>query len=479
MRQDLQLTVAEAVHATGAELLSGRPQGLLGGVCSDTRLLQPGDLYFAIKGERFDGVDYVSQALAAGASGLVIPAHALPRLPTLELGERAVPILAVPDTRAALGRLAHWHRRRFGVQLAAVTGSNGKTGTKELVGAALALAGPTLKTSGNLNNDIGLPFTLLQLRPEHRFAVLELGMNAPGEIAYLAGLALPRIGVITCVAAAHTEGLGSIEGVAAAKGELFEALRPDGVAVVNLDDPHVVAQARRTSAPVLTFGTSAGADVRVVQASSGAGPLGTGGASGILEVGGRLLPVQLKLLGRHNLLNAAAALAVCRAFDLEPEPCLLAMGRVLPAPHRLAVQRLLGLTVIDDCYNANPGSMVAALDTLEALAAEAIGHARKIAILGEMRELGAESLRLHQQVGRHAGRIGLELLITVGREAEALGEEARRTGGVKRWVHQEEAGEVAELLLERSRPGDLVLLKGSRRVGLERVLDGLRRGEVH
>ncbi|MBM4319616.1 MAG: UDP-N-acetylmuramoyl-tripeptide--D-alanyl-D-alanine ligase [Deltaproteobacteria bacterium] len=484
MKQPVEFRIEEIRQATGGTLLGGRVQQLVHGVCTDTREIEPGDLFVALKGERFDGHAFLAQALARGAAGLLVAGAAVPSLPTLETGpDASVPVIAVDEPRLALGRLALWHRSRFQVQLVGITGSNGKTSTKELLAEALAEFGPTLRTRGNFNNELGLPMTLLGLNEGHCYAALEMGMNHPGEIAYLASLALPCVGLVTNIAAAHTAGVGDVEGVAAAKGELYAALPPDGIAVVNLDDHRVVAQAAtRTTARRVTFGRAPGADVHIVEAVPGGGRPGRGGGSqGVLEVDGSRLPVQLKLVGAHNVVNAAAALAACLGLGLDCEQALSAMELVPPSPHRMVLVRVQGRQVLDDCYNANPASMLAALDTLEQLvrqAGAAQGSAvRCFAVLGEMLELGELEEQLHRQVGRRAAELGLELLVTVGERARALGDEARARGLGARWLHATEAAGVGRRLLGVTRPGDFVLLKGSRRVGLERVLDELKQVE--
>lgn len=486
MRQPVSLRIGDVIQAAGGTLLVGDPERVVHGVCTDTRELTPGDLFVALRGERFDGHAFLTQALSLGAGGLLVAEKAVPGLPTLEDGPGGTPVVTVDDTRLGLGRLARWHRSRFSVQLVAITGSNGKTSTKELLAAALDEVGPTLRTRGNYNNELGLPLTLLGLGPEHCYAALEMGMNHPGEIAWLASLARPRIGVVTNVAPAHTEGLGSVDGVAAAKGELYEALRPDGVAVVNADDPRVVAQAQaRTAARQIRFGRAPGADVRICEAHPAGGP--RRGAHGVLEVAGQRLPVGLKLTGAHHVANAAAALAACLGLGLDAETSLRAMELVRPSPHRLVQQQIQGRLVLDDCYNANPASTLAALETLHELGLTGSSRSSDgrdgrgggvclAAVLGEMLELGVLEEELHRQVGRRAAELGLGLLVTVGERAAWIGEEARACG-LPSWEHRDAAPGVGRLLLERTRPGDVVLLKGSRRVGLERVLDELKQAE--
>ena len=471
MRRPLRLTVAELCEAVCARLLRGDPLLMLDGLSTDTRVIQVGELFIAIRGERFDGHHFLSIALAKGARAAMVDEQSLGEGLCRAIELAGIPVIVVGDTRRALGLLAQRHRLSLRVRVVGITGSNGKTTTKELLAAALAVYGSTHSTRGNFNNDVGLPLCLLELDPEHHFAVLEMGTSAQGEIAWLAELARPELGLVTNIAAAHTEGLGGIEGVAAAKGELYEAIGPDGVAVFNLDDPLVRVQVERCRAVRrLSFGRSPGADVRVIEAH--AFERDGLGAAGILEVGGRRLPLHLRLIGKHNLFNAAAAAAACLGLGLDPEPALAAMEQVSAQPHRMDLRAVGDLLLLDDSYNANASSSLVAVAALAALASRkraARFPARMVVVLGEMLELGLCSEELHRQVGRKVAELGVDLLITVGEQARWAGEEYRRTGPGS-WVHLKEAPEVGPALAGWLKPGDHILLKGSRRVGLERVL---------
>jgi len=436
---------------------AGHPIGTLpqsfAGVSTDSREAMPGALFVALRGERFDGHAFLPQARTAGAVAALIQregAHPVD-----------LPVIEVDDTLRALGALAHGHRRRFQPAVAAVTGSVGKTTTKELLGAALSPLGPVLKTEGNLNNEIGVPLTLLRLGPRHAAAVIEMGMNHLGEIARLAALAEPRVGVVTNVRGVHLESLGTIERVAEAKGELYRGLPADGVAVANADDPLALAQARASGRRVVTFGRSA-ADVQLVSVRQS-----LRGVELEVRAGGRTLRGEAAFLGEHSAIDACAALAAAEACGVPVERAVAALASARPAPHRLAVLSLPdGVTLLDDCYNANPHSTIAALDTLRAL-----GEGRRLgAVLGDMLELGPEELELHRRVG--AAAAGLAWLYAFGPRARSLAIGAREAG-VPEVGHGTELERGLAWIRERLRPGDLLLLKGSRGMRMERFGEAL------
>lgn len=440
---------------------SGRPgaRASYSAVFTDTRKPTPDGLFVALRGERFDAHDFLGAAVAAGAAGLVV-----------EQGRAAgldaphVALFEVRDTLEALGGLARFHRQRFRVPVGAVTGSNGKTTTKELVASILQVRGPALKTEGNLNNEVGLPLTLFGLEPRHTAAILELGMNRPQEIRRLTDIARPDAGLITVVQPAHLEGLGSLEGVAKAKAELFWGLAPDATAVVNADDPRIVAEARGVRCKVLTFGRAREAAVRLERVE----PRGQAGLELSIGWEGRTTPVALKLIGAHNAMNATGAFALALALGYAPEECRRGLEAAQAVTRRLTLRQAPGgVTVVDDCYNANPASMAAALETLEGLAPAGRG----VAVLGDMLELGAAELEAHRRLGEltaaHAGTA-----VFVGPRAAAALDAARaRLGDAA--AHFEEPAQALEWLRPRLREGDVVLVKASRGMHLERVVDAL------
>ncbi len=449
----------QVVAATGGRRTRSGPRASYGAVCTDTRALSPACLFVALAGERFDAHDFLPAAVAAGAAGLVVKAG---RAPEALAGNYAV--FEVTDTLRALGALGKFHRARFDVPVGAVTGSNGKTTTKELVAAILGTRGPALKTTGNLNNEVGVPLTLFGLGPEHVAAVVELGMSNPGEISRLTELVQPAAGLITVVQPAHLHGLGSLEGVASAKGELFRGLPAGATAVVNADDARVKAQAEDCSAKQLTFGRVAGADVRLARLTS----LGRQGLDVGLAFQGKEFRVRLAFVGEHNALNAAGAFAMGVALGYRPEECVAGLETARPFARRLNLAAAPGgVTVLDDCYNANPSSMGAALETVASLARAEGGRA--VAVLGDMLELGPDEAAEHLALGEKVGRlVALAAFFgprsAAGRESAGLGQAA---------AHFTEVEPLVAWLRPRLAAKDVVLVKASRGMRLERVVEAL------
>lgn len=448
----------QVVQATKGERLRQGPRSSYGAVCTDTRQLSPGCLFVALAGERFDAHQFVGDAVKNGAAGLVVQKGRLAAYP------EGCAVFEVPDTLAALGALGRFHRERFKIPVGAVTGSNGKTTTKELVAAILETRGPALRTAGNLNNEVGVPLTLFGLEPRHVAAVIEMGMNHKGEIARLAQIARPDAGLITVVQAAHLEGLGSIEGVAEAKGELFFNLPPGGVAVVNADDPRIVRQAVASKAKTLTFGRAEAAEVRLVAVE----PNGKSGLGIKVRENGRDWPIALRLIGEHNALNATGAFALALALGYRPEECVRGLEAAQGHARRLQLYDAPnGVTVVDDCYNANPASMQAALEALAVLSAEG----RAVAVLGDMLELGKGEGEEHVALGRRASD-GAALVAFFGPRSKAGYEVASKKLGAQA-AHFEDPAALVAWLKPQLAPGDVVLVKGSRGMRLERVVDAL------
>jgi UDP-N-acetylmuramoyl-tripeptide--D-alanyl-D-alanine ligase len=453
------VTLDEVLAVTGGELVTLGTRLAFPGVATDSRTLAPGELFIAIRGDTHDGHAFVADAAARGAGAVVVEPAALARRPPGG-------VIAVRDTLAALGDLAAWHRRRRALPVVAVTGSNGKTTTKEMLAAICTAAfGPArvLSTRGTQNNLVGLPLTLLRLGAEEQVAVLELGMNGPGEIWRLAEIARPDVGVITCVAPAHLEGLGSLHAIAQAKAELYRRLAPSATAVVNADDPLVAAAASSHCGRTVRFGTAPGVDVRAAAAVAA----GLAGVRFTLEVGGACADVELAVPGRHNVTNALAAAAAAHALGIDLETIARGLAAFRPPPMRMEVVRLpSGITVVNDAYNANPASMAAAVATL----AESVAG-RRLAVLGEMRELGAETERLHRALGAAVAEARIDGLFLLGPHAAAVRAGAEAAGmDAERIVIAADHAELAARLRACCRPGDLVLLKGSRGAAMEEVL---------
>jgi UDP-N-acetylmuramoyl-tripeptide--D-alanyl-D-alanine ligase len=437
------------------------------GVSIDSRTVAPGELFFAIRGPRHDGHDFVRAALAGGAAAAVIEHDRLGRFGT-DLQSR---LLGVDDTRAALGCLARAVRRAWGAEgkrrLAAITGSSGKTTTKGILAALLASRMPVLRSEGNLNNAYGLPLTLCRLDQEHQAAVVELGMSRRGELTELARIAEPEVGVVTNVAPAHLEFFASVDEIALAKRELIENLAGEQpAAVLNADDPRVARFAEVCRGKVLTFGRGEGADFRA-DAIENRGLEGT--AFDFLWSGGHAR-LMLPLVGTHNVMNALAALAAASLWGIGAAEALGVFPRLLPEGHRGRVLTFREeFTVLDDCYNSNPAALAAMIDWLAAVG----GFERRILAAGEMLELGPTSASLHREAGRWAaGRV--DWIVGVqGNAAEIVHGAIAGGHPPERTRFFAEAGEAALFLAERMRSGDLLVLKGSRGVHMERILEEL------
>lgn len=435
-----------------AQVLQARQVGAdvrFQGVSTDTRTLAEGNLFVALQGPNFDGHDYLEQAQRRGAAAAAVNRVAGGGLPQLQ----------VEDTRMALGRLAaHW-RRQFDLPLIAVTGSNGKTTVKEMLAAILRRCGRALVTRGNFNNDIGVPHTLFGLDAQHAYAVVELGANHPGEIAYLTGIAAPTVALVNNAGPAHLEGFGSLDGVAQAKGELFEHAGPATVCVINADDAYAplwrsLAQPR----PVLTFGLAADADVGALWQGD------TDGSEIELRTSQGTARTRLALPGRHNVSNALAATAAALAAGVELSVIAAGLADMQPVHGRWEVQRgVAGARIIDDTYNANPASLEAALSLLSAAAGETW------LVLGNMGELGPQGAQLHADMGGAARRAGVGRLFTLGElaglAAEAFGDAARAFDDVN---------ELNAELRQALHSAVTVVVKGSRSMHMERVVDALR-----
>jgi len=452
------LTSDDLAQLTGGRLLarSARP---IRGAAVDSRLVKPGQLFVALPGERTDGHEHLDEAVERGAGALLV---------TRPIGASAaigdVTIVRVTDGPTALGAVAAGWRRRFDPLVVGVTGSIAKTSTKEAIAAVLGSVYATLKTEGNRNNEIGLPLTVLRLRPEHEAAVFEMGMYVGGEIAELARIARPSIGVVTAVQPVHLERIGSLEAVERAKGELLEALPLDGTAILNEDDPIVAAMDGRTNARVLRYGFSPTADVRADRVAS----LGTKGMRFRLQTQVGERDVTIAALGPLSVHNALAGAAVGIAARVPLDDIVRGLAAGWSAPHRVELVRLRGTTIIDDSYNASPASVRAALDVLAGL------PGRSVAVLGEMLELGEEHEPGHRSVGAAAALV-VDLLIVVGADARGIVEGALEAGlDLAKIHHVADADEALEVLRPRMREGDIILVKASNGIHLDRLVDQLR-----
>ena len=444
-------TLHALAAACGGVLLCGDGAVAVTDVCKDTRTLKPGDLYWVLSGENFDGHQFVPAAAAAGAAGAVV-SREVDGLPA------DFPLIRIDDTQAALTRLARWYRDKLAARVVCLTGSNGKTSTKDFMASVASTRFAVNKTEGNLNNHIGLPLTILSAKTTDEVCVWEIGMNHAGEIEPLARLARPDIGIITNIGVAHIEFLGSREAIAKEKGMLGEALSADSVLVLPEWDDFTPSLAARTKARVVLAGASNGVHAEKARPS-------TRGLDFELVHGGEKVAAHLPVAGDHMVRNALLAVSAGLELGLSLRECASGLAATKLSARRLACLDVRGVTVLDDSYNANPDSMEAALHALRSLP----GGGRRFAVLGRMGELGNYAEEGYRRVGRTAAST-MNVLIAVGPETGPMAEEARQSGVLE--VHLVgDTGDAAKLLRELARPGDAVVLKGSRAARMERVLE--------
>jgi UDP-N-acetylmuramoyl-tripeptide--D-alanyl-D-alanine ligase len=441
------------------------------GYSIDSRTVGKGELFFAVKGERLDGHDYVDAALEKGAAAAVVRKDFRKDFrkdcskDQLQAHPAKAPLLAVDDTLIALQTLATATRKLWGKPLVGVTGSTGKTTTKEAIAHILETRMRVLKSAGNFNNHFGLPLMLLKLEPEHDIAVIEMGMSHAGEIRALARVAHPEIGVVTNVAPVHLEFFDSIAGIARAKYELIESLPSSGTAVLNADDEYVAQFGRDFKGKVLRYGTKPGADVRAENIQSH----GVNGSRFDVVIAETREPARLPLVGEHNISNALAAVAVGLSRGLSVAEAVGALATLEPADKRGQVLKLGNITVINDCYNSNPKALHAMVDALAGMQA-----GRRIVVAGEMLELGPAGEEMHRAAGRYVAGQKMDFLLGVRGLAQAMVESARQAGMRAEFVASPE--EAGESLARETRDGDLVLLKASRGVKLEKALETWKAG---
>lgn len=465
---DMSWSKEEILSATGGKILREGRAALFGEVVTDSGKVRKGSVFVALKGEKFDGHDFLREALRHGAACLIV--HKRPAVSRLK---KETTVIQVRDTLRALGDLAHYRRETVAPKVLAITGSNGKTTTKEMVAAILerasiwgrSLKGRVLKTEGNFNNLVGLPLTLLRLRGAERVAVVELGTSRPGEIRRLTEIADPDIGLITSVAPAHLAGLNSLAGVAREKGELFRAMNPRGLAVVNLDDPWVRRLGKKFTGEKIAYGR--GGEVRGESRKS----LGAKGTRFTLRVGGERKRIRLQLSGEHNFANAVAAAAMACGLGADLRAVREGLQAVRPFPMRMTLERWNGIGIINDAYNANPASMEAALKTL----AEMKAGREKMAVLGDMLELGGESAERHLELGKQAARYRIDRLYLLGKRAPQVKRGALLGGMEKERVTiGKNHRNIARMIHLQAKRGDWLLFKGSRGMKMEKVLESLK-----
>ncbi|MBW6468414.1 MAG: UDP-N-acetylmuramoyl-tripeptide--D-alanyl-D-alanine ligase [Coriobacteriia bacterium] len=464
----LTLPVEMLVSVTGGTLLQGSADTMVNGVFTDSRAIEPGGLFVAFAGEQVDGHDYLDQAIASGARALLVTRSADEMGDVVESATRRnVAIVQVSDVLAAVQALAQHHRERLFCPVIGVTGSTGKTTTKEFLAAVLGTRMKVVSTQGNRNNELGVPLTVMDAGADTDVLIVEMAMRGRGQIAELCRIARPTMGLVTNVGMSHIELLGTQESIADAKAELVEAIREEGVVFLNGDDAFSAALALSSRAPIVTYGLGDSCDVRAVDITVDDQSL----ASFEIIVGEVTTPVSLAVPGRHNVYNALAAAAIAMRLGLEPDR--ISEGLAGASAGEMRMQSFTsagGVHVINDAYNANPTSMRAAIETLAGIASAE----RRIAVLGDMAELGSLAELAHFRIGEELAGKPVDVLVTVGERASRIADGARAEGmepdRVRPCATPEEASEVLDDLLE---PGDVVLVKASRVMGLERVVEGI------
>jgi len=454
------LTIATVLEATGGSLIQGDIQTPVAGVSTDSRSIKPGELFFALRGERFDGHRFVAEALKRGGRGVVVDKQGH------GIADETIAIIEVTDTLQALGDLANLWRRKHPIPVIAVVGSNGKTTTKEMVAGILQPKGTVLKNPGNLNNLIGLPLSLLKMNANDRVAVLEMGMNHIGEILRLTRIAEPNVGIVTNIGPVHLEGVGSIEGVMKAKGELLEGMGAHGSLIFNADDPRVVALSTEFTGAKICFGIKNPADwmARDIRTRR------DGGVTFRLIGSSGEITIALKLMGEHQVYNALAATAATSHLGAGIGEIKRGLESFQPPPMRMELIFLgKGIKIINDAYNANPPSMESALHTLAD-----ITEGRKIAVLGDMWELGEFAQQAHRELGRQVKEYGIDLLFLLGQFAPHVAQGSQEAGMPPEAVYIGEDHHAVSLRLARQlHKGDWVLVKGSRIMKMETIIKEL------
>jgi UDP-N-acetylmuramoyl-tripeptide--D-alanyl-D-alanine ligase len=451
------LQLSQIAHLAGASLSSGAGKAVIDRLSTDSRTLKRGELFVALRGEHFDGHNFVEPAATAGAAGAIVDSNWMGSVP------KNFALIRARDTLQAYQQIAANYRQSLTLKVVAITGSNGKTSTKDFTASVLARRFRVTKTEGNFNNHVGLPRTILEATSQDEVAVWEIGMNHPGEIAMLSKIAAPDAGIITNIGVAHIEFMGSREAIADEKSALVEAVDAEGTVILNGDDPFTPHIAARAHAKVVLAGTTNGTISAAEISQNEEGTEFT-----VLE-GAHRCRAQLPVPGLHMVQNALLAVAAGRVFGISLEECAAGLAAAPLAKARLQIKKIGGVEFIDDSYNANPDSMKAALRTLAELPAEG----RRIAVLGEMRELGVESQRGHREVGETAATLKIDQVIAIGDLAAEISY-AAEDAGLENTAVVGSAPEAAELLRKTASPGDLVLIKGSRLARTEQVIEAFR-----
>ncbi len=449
-------SVGEMAAAVEGTIIYGHPDTEVSRISLDSRTLEPGDLFIPLRGETFDGHDFIEQAVERGAKAVMVDRDG-------KYCYQGVAVIRVRDTLEAFHNLARWYRNKFETDFVAVTGSTGKTTTKNIIASVLGKKYSVLKTPGNYNNEIGLPFTIMELNESYGVAVTEMGMSSFGEIRNLMTIVRPRISVVTNIGMSHIEMLGSREGILRAKMEIFEGMASNPAAVINADDPLLLEASKELSIPVVYYGTGSGHYI-----ARNISVRGDKGVSYTLIAQGSQYEVELPLPGRHNVYNSLAAIAVGRLFDIGFEEIIQALKELEGEKMRLdIITTNAGVKIINDAYNASPDSMKSALEVLSH-----IPGGRKIAVLSDMLEMGMFAEEGHRIVGQYAAQVKPDILVTVGQDSRFIALEARKRGMEKHSVYYFQAKQDAAELLDRIiKKDDVILLKGSRGMKMEELVN--------
>ncbi len=466
MMQPLPWTIQDILDATGGSLLCGSNAAYFSGISIDSRNISQKDLFVAIAGKNHDGHGFIRDTVQNGIRGFLVNLSAAPKLPVNEWTASGISCVAVDDTTFSLGDLASYQLKRSKSSVVAITGSNGKTTTREMTASVVEKKFSTLSTHGNFNNEIGLPLTLFKLSDSHQWAVLELGMNRPGEISRLASICTPDVGVITNIGPAHLEGVGSIEGVMNAKGELLDEIKQGGTAILNTDDPRVHQLSKKTSRNIILFGLSENASIR------GRSIRNVGlGLSFSLSTPDGSIDINLNMPGDFMVSNALAAAAVGYHLGLSLDEIKDGLEKFIPVKGRMNILTTKqGIHIIDDTYNANPESMKASIKTLMSLK----NGKNSFLVTGDMNELGEEADSLHKNIGSLAAKLEVTKLYASGKFAEAVAEGAETEAMNPERIFIGTKEEIIKDLMNHLKPGDWVLIKGSRAMEMEKIVQGLK-----
>ena len=449
------LSLDEIVKAVCGRIISGDTDTKIRGISTDSRTIKPGDLFFALKGERCDGHQYITHAMNTGAVGAVISNEF-----KIEPEHKNFSVIRVKDTTTALGDLARYYRQKLNTTIIGITGSNGKTTTKEMTYHLLSHFGPTAKSQKSFNNFVGVPVTIFEIENRHRYGVLEMGTNAPGEIRRLSEIGVPDVAVIVNISKTHLEGLKSIEGVARAKAEILENLSKGGVFVYNVDNPWCAKIARCFKGETVGFGFSSQAHIRCTDVKKK-------DKGYVFELNGHL-NIPLPIPGYHNITNCLASFAICKALGHDICCVKDAFSSFKLPSMRIEQQRIGNITIINDAYNANPESVRAALQYLSEIDEEG----RKVFVCGDMLELGNESAQLHKEIGETVSCLNIDLLWTVGKYASEIAKAAKSSGTPERQVISfQDVSDITSTEMNEIRENDIVLIKGSRGMHMENIIE--------